>query len=409
MTERFEDVVAREVPRVLGALVRRYGHLHECEDAVRDAVLAAMDQWPNQGAPVDTRAWLTTVAHRRLIDQTRSATSRRNREQRQATERAGVVDPFDVERPGRDETLTCLLLCADPALTPASGVALTLRVVSELTTAQIAAAFLVPQPTMAQRISRAKATLRQAGTTFSTQVLATPERLTAVRQVLYLVFNEGYTASSGSALTDPVLAAEAIRLTRQLHRAGPRDGENAGLLALMLLTHARTPARTDHHGDLVPLSEQDRSLWDRRLIAEGVALIERALVAGPVGPYQLQGAIAAVHGESARWEETDWEQILVLYRMLQALAPSPTVRLNLAVAAAMAHGPEHGLTITRDLLEDPTMARTHRVHAVHAHLLAMDGQHHDAARSFSRAAALTTSTPEQRHLLAMAAQQRASR
>lgn len=254
-------------------------------------------------------------------------------------------------------------------------------------------------------MARAKATLREAEVDFCDENLATSERLSAVRHVLYLFFNEGYTRSSGDSLADPRLAEEAIRLARQLHSATPSDTEAAGLLALMLLTHARIGARTDPRGELVPLAQQDRSGWDQHLIIEGIELVERALVRRPVGPFQIQAAIAAVHAEAHTWEETDWSQILLLYRMLEAMSPGPTVSLNLAVAAAMAHTPDRGLTITRSLLEDPALARNHRVHAVHAHLLAMSGQHDDAMRFFSRAASLATSAPEQRYLLRMVAEQ----
>lgn len=292
----------------------------------------------------------------------------------------------------------------EPLLTQVSQVALTLRVVAGLTTAQIAAAFLVPERTMGQRISRAKATLRKGAVDFREKDLATSERLSAARHVLYLIFNEGYTRSSGDSLATPHMAEEAIRLARQLHSATPGDAETAGLLALMLLTHARMRARTDQRGDLVPLAQQDRSAWDHPLITEGIALVERTLVRGPVGPLQLQAAIAAVHAEADTWQETDWPQILLLYRMLEVMTPGPMVSLNLAVAAAMAHTSEEGLTITRSLIDDPALADHHRVHAVHAHLLAMDGQHEAAARFFSRAASLATSAPEQRYLLRMTAE-----
>lgn len=403
--QRFQDVVAHDAPRVLGALVRRYGGVPECEDALQDALVAAWTQWPVDGIPAEPRAWLMTVARRRLIDQARSSASRRSREAGRIADLPRSHDPFDDLTGTGEDSLTCLLLCADPALSPGSRVALTLRVVAGLTTAQIAAAFLVPETTMGQRISRAKATLRDAGVDFGDDDLATPQRLSAARHVVYLIFNEGYTCSSGDALADPRLAEEGIRLARQLHGAMPGDTETAGLLALMLLTHARIGARTDQHGDLIPLAEQDRDRWDHHLITEGIGLVERALVRGPVGPFQIQAAIAAVHAEAHRWEETDWPQILLLYRMLDAMAPGPTVSLNLAVAAAMASTPQAGLTITRTLVDDPALTRNHRVHAVHAHLLAMDGQPDASASSFSRAASLATSAPEQRYLLRMAAQQ----
>lgn len=405
MTHRLEDVVSHDAPLVLGALVRRYGCVPDCEDALQEALVAAMTQWPDEGIPDDPRAWLMTVARRRLIDHTRSSAARTDREVGRLADLPVGGDHGDTSRPGGDDTLTCLLLCADPVLSPTSQVALTLRIVAGLTTAQIAAAFLVPERTMGQRISRAKATLREAGVDFRDESFAPRERLPAVRHVLYLIFNEGYTRSSGDTLADRRLAEEGIRLARQLRSATPGDTETIGLLALMLLTHARLSARTDDRGDLVPLAAQDRSAWDHVLIAEGVDLVERALLRGPVGPFQVQAAIAAVHAETQRFEETDWRQILLLYRMLEAMTPGPTVRLNLAVAAAMADTPERGLAITRGLVDDPALTRHHRVHAVHAHLLAMDGQHEDAALSFARAASLATSSPEQRYLLRMVAEQ----
>lgn len=404
-----EDVVEHDAPRVLGALVRRYGSVHECEDALQDALIAAITQWPDEGIPADPRAWLLTVARRRLIDNTRSSASRRQREDNRLVNTPTTADLNEAVSGVGDDTLTSLLLCADPALSKSSQVALTLRVVAGLTTAQIAAAFLVPERTMGQRISRAKSALRQARIDFREQNLASAERLSAAGHVLYLIFNEGYTCSSGDTLADRGLVEEGIRLTRKLHSATAGNTEIAGLLALMLLTHARTSARTDGHGDLITLAEQDRSRWDRGLISEGVQLIERALLRGPVGPFQIQAAIAAVHAEADRWEETDWPQILVLYQMLEVIAPGPAVSLNLAVAAGMAESPERGLRITRRLVDDPALSRNHRVHAVHAHLLVMNGQPADAAQSFTRAAALTTSAPEQRYLLRLLSQQQTPR
>ncbi|NHA67049.1 RNA polymerase sigma factor [Phycicoccus flavus] len=413
MTAGVEDVVAREAPRVLGALVRRHGSPEDCEDALQEALLAAVERWPREGLPDDPRAWLLTVARRRLVDAVRSGSARRRREERDARTGPGeVLDPFAPDRAGRDGTLATLLLCADPALSRASQVALTLRVVSGLSTAQVAAAFFVPERTMGRRLARAKETLRAARAASpdlpARAGVVTPERLGAVRQVLSVVFTEGYTCSSGEALTDVRLADEAVRLARELHAAVPDDTETAGLLALLLLTHARVAARTDARGDLVPLAEQDRTRWDAALVAEGVGLVERALVRGPVGPFQLQAAIAAVHAEAAAWEATDWPQILVLYRMLVALAPDPPARLGLAVAAAEAGSPQDGLDVVTGLLEDPGLARGHRVHAVHGQLLAAAGDHAAAVAALERAAALATSVPEQRHLHRLVARERAA-
>lgn len=406
MSERLEDVWRREVPHVLGALVRRYGHFDDAEDAVQEALLAAARQWPADGVPDEPRAWLVRVAARRLIDQLRSERARAARE-----EADGVRRPADAERvdgpadarpagtTGDDDTLRLLILCCHPALTPSSQVALTLRAVAGLTTAQVAAAFLVPETTMAQRISRAKQTLRRHGARFELPTPETsPERVAAVAHVLYSAFTEGHTRTDGAELVDVSLTAEAIRLTRVLHALMPEDDEVTGALALMLLTDARRTARVDPSGDLVPLEQQDRALWDRAAIAEGVALIERVLPSGPVGPFQLQAAIAAVHDEAEVWAETDWMQISVLYRMLEQVAPSPSVRLNRAVAVGMAHRPQDGLELVEELLATPAMRRHHRAHAVRAHLLERVGRADEAAREYAEAARLTTSIPEQRYL-----------
>jgi len=401
---RCEDVWRSQAPHVLAALLRRSGDVGTCEDAVQEALLAAATQWPDQGVPDDPRAWLVRVASRRLIDFERGGAARRRRELADATRtpadahQAAPADREALDPPG-DDTLQMLLLCCHPALSDASRVALTLRAVGGLSTAQVAAGFLVPEATMAQRITRAKASLRAAGSRFQP---ATPadlaERLHAVRHVLYLTFNEGYTASSGTALVDTGLADEAIRLAERLHDAVPDDTETSGLLALMLLTHARAAARTDDHGDLVPLAEQDRGRWDRSLVARGTALVEEALPTGPVGPFQLQAAIAAVHDEAPTADATDWLQVTVLYRMLERLAPSPSVSLNLAVAVGMAHGPRAGLDALAPLLGRADQQRNHRVHAAHAHLLEMAGAATEARVAYRLAARLTRSIPEQRYL-----------
>ena len=403
------DGLLRELaPQVLGVLVRRYGQFDLCEDAVQEALLAAAVQWPADGVPERPRGWLVTVASRRMTDQVRGESARRRREEAVATASPAdewVAPGADADLPAAaDDTLTLLFLCCHPALSPPSQVALTLRAVGGLTTAQVARAFLVPEATMAQRISRAKQTIKAAGARFAMPPPAErQERLRVVLQVLYLVFNEGYTASSGPDLQRAHLTTEAIRLARELHRLLPGDGEVAGLLALLLLTDARRPARSRPDGSLVPLAEQDRSRWDADAIAEGVALISSALARAPVGPYQLQAAIAAVHDEAARADDTDWRQILVLYELLAQVAPSPVVTLNHAVALAMVRGPEAGLELLATLDGDGRMAGNHRLEAVRAHLLELAGDTAAARERYRAAARHTTSLPEQRYLEGRAA------
>jgi RNA polymerase sigma factor (sigma-70 family) len=391
-----EDLWRREAPQVLGALLRRYADLGDCEDAVQDAAAAAATQWPVDGVPDDPRAWLIRVASRRLIDRVRADTARRRREELDAAR-----EPDEAAPPpsGVDDTLRLLFLCCHPVLSRPSQVALSLRAVAGLSVEQIAAAYLVPARTMTQRLTRARAALRQEGARFT---MPTPEelpaRVAAVLDTCHLVFTEGYTRTSGESLVDVQLAEEAIRLTRRVHAALPDHDEAAGALALMLLTHARSAARTDTSGNLVPLAEQDRSQWRHDLIAEGVALLEQSLPRGHVGRYQIQAAIAAVHAEADTYQATDWLQISILYDMLSRAAPAPTVTLNQAVAVAMAHGPTAGLALLDTLLTDPAMQRHHRLHAVRAHLLEMDGDIEAAAGYYRRAAQLTSSLPEQRYL-----------
>jgi RNA polymerase sigma factor (sigma-70 family) len=400
--------VRRLVPEVLSALVRRHGHFDACEDAVQEALLAAAAQWPVQGWPDNPKAWLVTVASRRLTDQLRSNAARRRREETEAARTPPPPDGADFgdagSPPARDDTLTLLFLCCHPALSPASQVALTLRAVGGLSTAEIAGAFLVPEATMAQRISRAKQRIKAAGATFELPPGAEhARRLGVVVHVLYLIFNEGYTATSGTQLVRAELTAEAIRLARQLHRVVPGNTEVAGLLALMLLTDARRPARTAPDGSLVPLSEQDRTLWNADAIAEGVALVTRALSTGPLGPYQLQAAIAAVHDEAPTAEATDWPQILALYALLERVAPNPMATLNRAVALAMVQGPAAGLAVLDTLSTDDRIAASHHLLSVRAHLLEMAGDHDAARAGYREAARRTTSEPERRHLLTRAA------
>ena len=397
---RTEDLLRELAPQVLGALVRRHGQFDACEDAVQEALLAASQQWPADGVPDHPRSWLLTVANRRLVDTFRSESARRRREDADA-----IMRPLDPEAlPERDDTLALLFMCCHPSLSPPSQLALTLRAVGGLSTAEIANAFLVPEATMAQRISRAKQTIKGSGARFGLPPTAErPERLRVVLHVLYLMFNEGYTTSAGPSLRRGDLILEAIRLTRLLHDVLPGEGEVAGLLALMLLTDARRAARTDAGGMIVPLAEQDRGLWDRTEIEEGVALVTRTLGTTLVGPYQLQAAIAAVHDEAPSGDETDWPQILALYEVLEQVAPGPVVTLNRAVAVAMVDGPRAGLALLGTLDDDQRMANTHRLEAVRAHLLEMAGDLEGARTSYRLAARKTASVPEQRYLALRAA------
>ncbi|MDH6142129.1 RNA polymerase sigma factor (sigma-70 family) [Kitasatospora sp. GP30] len=397
----FEGLLRELAPQVLGTLVRRYGQFEGCEDAVQEALLAASVQWPGEGVPDNPRGWLVTVASRRLIDQLRSDHARRERESATAAE----VAPEEV--PGTDDTLVLLFLCCHPTLTAASQTALTLRAVGGLTTAEIARAFLVPEGTMAARISRAKQRIKAAGSSFRLpDGTEREERLRVVLQVLYLIFNEGYTASSGRELDRADLAREAIRLTRMVHAQLPEDGEVAGLLALMLLTHARRAARTTAAGDLVPLDEQDRATWDRALIDEGIRLTRASLARPALGPYQLQAAIAATHADAATAEETNWPQVHALYLVLERIAPNPMVTLNRAVALAETAGPAAGLALLSTLDGDERMAGHHRLLSVRAHLLEKSGDTARAYQHYLRAAKATASIAEQRYLQARAARVR---
>jgi RNA polymerase sigma factor (sigma-70 family) len=398
VTSRVEDLLHRLAPQVLGALVRRYGRFDACEDAVQEALLAAALQWPVEGEPDEPSAWLITVASRRLADQLRSEGARRRREEAVAAEvPAG-------EAVDEDDTLTLLFMCCHPALSPPSQLALTLRAVGGLTTAQIASAFLVPEATMAQRISRAKQRIRATGIPFRMPPASErDERLRVVLHVLYLIFNEGYTATSGPDLQRLELTREAIRLTREVRRLLPDDGEVAGLLALMLLTDARRAARSRPDGALVPLAKQDRALWDRELIREGVELVTDTLARAPIGPYQVQAAIAAIHDEAPRADDTDWPQILALYEVLERLSPNPMVTLNRAVAVAMVHGPRAGLELLETLDDDDRVSAHHRLDVVRGHLLEMAGDHAAAITSYRTAARRTTSLPERRYLEGRAA------
>ncbi|MFC5952382.1 RNA polymerase sigma factor [Pseudonocardia lutea] len=389
-----EDLLRECAPQVLGVLVSRFRQFDLCEDAVQEALLAAASAWPEGGVPDEPVGWLVTVARRRLTDLWRSDSARRRREEAVAVDPAGTVD---LEAPAVDDSLEMLLLCVHPDLTEASRIALTLRAVGGLTTAEIARAFLVPEATMAQRISRAKATIG-AGGGFTLPADVRTERLSAALHVLYLIFNEGYTASAGPGLTRVDLSAEAIRLTRMLHRLLPADGEVAGLLVLMLLTDARRQARTDTDGRMIPLAEQDRSRWDHAAIREATTLLERTLARREVGPYQLQAAIAAVHAEASTDADTDWRQIEILYRLLEECTDNPVVTLNRAVAVGMAYGPERGLEVLDRVAGDRRLARHHRPDAVRAHLLDRLGDHEAAREHFRRAARATLNLAEKRYL-----------
>ncbi|WBQ07672.1 RNA polymerase sigma factor [Kribbella sp. CA-293567] len=394
MTEAgLEDLLRELAPQVLGAMVRRTGDFTAAEDAVQEALIAAARSWPADGVPDSPRGWLVQAASRRFVDEIRQEQARRKREERAARRE---VPPEAVEE--HDDTLRLLFLCCHPALTAASAIALTLRAVGGLTTAEIAAAYLVPEATMAQRISRAKQKLK--GLPF--ELSQDQERLAQVLHVLYLIFNEGYTSSSGSELHRSDLSGEAIRLTRMVHESLPENAQVTGLLALMLLNDARRPARTGSLGELIPLAEQDRSLWNKEFIDEGVALAVDAFGRPPLGEYQLQAAIAALHDEAARPEETDWPQIVGLYGLLEELSGNPMVTLNRAIAHAMVSGPQAGLELLRPL--DDKLDRHYRLDAVRGHLYEMLGDHETAAAHFTAAARRTTTLPEQNYLTTKAAE-----
>ncbi|HWM95628.1 MAG TPA: DUF6596 domain-containing protein [Streptosporangiaceae bacterium] len=392
------DLLRDLAPRALGAVVRRYGHFADAEDAVQEALLAAATTWPADGTPDNPLAWLIRVASRKMADQYRRDEARRRREDLAASWSLIPHEPV----PAHDDTLILMLLCCHPSLSPGAAIPLTLRAVGGLTTRDVAAAFLVPEATMAQRISRAKAKLKAADEPFA----PTPpgqggERLPSVLHVLYLIFNEGYAASDGPDLARTDLSAEAIRLARDVHAALPTDPEATGLLALMLLTDARRPARTRPGGELVPLAEQDRARWDRRLITEGLTLLTSALRQGRPGGYQVQAAIAALHDQAPSHDRTDWAQILALYDRLERLAGNPMVTLNRAVAMAMVHGPGAGLALLDGL--GGRLGDHHRLHSVRAHLLEQAGDADGAIAEFEAAAARTTNLRERDYLVTKAA------
>jgi RNA polymerase sigma factor (sigma-70 family) len=402
---RSEYLLRELAPQVLGAVIRRFRDFTAAEDAVQEALVAAAIQWPREGLPDNPRAWLIQVASRRMTDHLRSELARRRRETA-ATMQFGCLAPapYSENETDQDDTLILLFMCCHPALTPSSAIALTLRAVGGLTTTEIANAFLVPEATMAQRISRAKHSIKVSGVPFrlpTNQERA--QRLRAVLHVLYLIFNEGYTSSVGPQLQRSDLSGEAIRLTRAVHKLLPDDGEVAGLLALMLLTDARRAARTGPDGELIPLTKQDRTLWDQTQISEGIALITATLSKGSIGAYQLQAAIGAVHDEAARAEDTDWPQILALYGLLKRMSDNPMVMLNHAIATAMVHGPSAGLELLKALDADGRLTGHHRLDAVRAHLLELAGDHQAAIAHYRTAAGRTTSIPERNYLMTQAA------
>jgi len=401
-----EHLLRELAPQVLGAVIRRFRDFAAAEDAVQEALVAAAVQWPREGVPGNPRGWLIQVASRRMTDHVRSELARRRRETAAAMQSGYLALPAGIENEtDQDDTLILLFMCCHPALSPSSAIALTLRAVGGLTTAEIANAFLAPEATMAQRISRAKQSIKASGVPFrlpTNQERA--ERLRVVLHVLYLIFNEGYTSSAGPQLQRSDLSGEAIRLARAVHNLLPDDGEVAGLLALMLLTDARRAARTGPDGELIPLTKQDRTLWDQKEISEGIALLTATLSKGSIGAYQLQAAIAAVHDEAARAEDTDWPQILALYGMLRRLSDNPLVALNQAIATAMIEGPRAGLALLEPLQHDERLRGSHRLAAVRAHLLERAGERSAAVKLYREAATKTTSLPERNYLLSKAAQ-----
>jgi RNA polymerase sigma factor (sigma-70 family) len=405
LDDHSEHLLRELAPQALGAIIRRFRDFSAAEDAVQEALVAAAMQWPEEGLPENPRGWLIQVASRRMTDLQRSESARRRRE----TAAAVYFGYMAAKETEQDDTLILLFMCCHPALSTSSAIALTLRAVGGLTTAEIANAFLVPEATMAQRISRAKQSIKSSGVPFRLPTeQERAQRLGAVLHVLYLIFNEGYVSSVGPQLQRRDLASEAIRLTRAVHALLPDDGDVAGLLALLLLTDARRAARTGPDGELIPLTKQDRTLWDQEEIREGVALISATLSSGSIGAYQLQAAIAALHDEAPRVEETDWLQILALYEPLKRMSDNPMVTLNYAIAAAMVHGTRKGLELLDELDGDGRLAGNHRLNAVRAHLLEMAGDQQAAIAHYQAAAGRTASEPERNYLLTQAARLRES-
>lgn len=400
-----EHLLRELAPQVLGVVIRRFHDFANAEDAVQEALIAAASQWPKEGVPDNPRAWLIQVALRRMTDHLRSELARRRRETALASEVDYLAPVAEIDsHVEQDDTLVLLFMCCHPALSSPSAIALTLRAVGGLTTAEIAKAFLVPEATMAQRISRAKQSVKSSGIPFRLPTdQQRTQRLGAVLHVLYLIFNEGYVASVGPQAQRLELSGEAIRLTRALHHLLPNDGEVGGLLALMLLTNARRKARTGANEELIPLDKQNRALWDQGEISEGIALITATLAKGSISAYQLQAAIAAVHSEAAKAEDTDWPQILALYELLKHMSNNPMVMLNHAIATAMVRGPWEGLRLLNVLDEDGRLTGHHRLDAVRAYLLEMAGDCSGAITHYRLAAERTTSLPERNYLLTQVA------
>ncbi|MCU1641697.1 MAG: polymerase sigma factor [Nocardia sp.] len=411
-----EDLLRELAPQVLGVLTRRYGDFDTAEDALQEAMLAASTQWPAEGRPENPRGWLIQVAQRRLVDTVRAEVARRNRETATALREVTTAVDLSDGLEDRDDTLTLFFLCCHPVLSPASAIALTLRAVGGLTTDEIARAFLLPEATMAQRISRAKKRLTAVDRPFALPGAESPtaldesgypeewrERVGSVLHVLYLIFTEGHS-TTGSELRRNDLSAEAIRLARALHRLLPENSEVTGLLALLVLTDARRSARSGPHGELIPLAEQDRSRWQRATMVEGIRLVTSTLPGGLSGPYQIQAAIAALHAQARHADDTEWDRILLLYTRLEHLTPNPMVTLNRAVALAMVHGPQAGLELA-DTLDD-TLKGSHRLEAVRGHLYEMAGDPPAAIAAYTAAARRTTSLPERDYLTLRAARLR---
>jgi RNA polymerase sigma factor (sigma-70 family) len=399
-----ENLLRELVPRVLSIVARRFGDFSDAEDATQEALVAATMRWPDQGIPANPRAWLIHVASKRMLDYARSESARRRREAVVFSSTPASGDFDELRATEEDDSLALLFMCAHPELPRSSAIALTLRAVGGLTTAEIASAYLVPEATMAQRITRAKARIKASGVSFSMPAdIERSDRLAAVLHIVYLIFNEGYVSTVGPALQRRDLSNEAIRLARMLHRLLPRDTEVAGLLALMLLTDARRLARTNAYGEIIPLAQQDRTLWDREQIAEGSALIQGVFGKAEIGPYQLQAAIAALHDDAGDAADTDWAEILQLYTALQRIWDNPMVRLNRAVAVAMVDGPQHALDLLEELRADKRICEHHRFEAVRAHLFEMSGNYAMAVASYVTAARQTKSIPERDYLQGRAA------